>query len=232
MTTYSDQLNIANEYATNVLGNTIRASNVCQLNQLIQYLKEFTENTQHTDFIHQTNNVNSRLILACAFVKKKMTEQVEQNVSYSSNDVRGSENGIEIKVNDEDTFPDWLPDAASNVNFNDVIGGGAAITAIREALVFPKLFPVICARLNATPSQSVLLYGPPGTGKSLIARATANKVEAHFFKASCAELTSKWVGGSEKLIKSLFEHARYLCVCVLTLCLDNMSSRTRKRQKY
>lgn len=48
----------------------------------------------------------------------------------------------------------------------------------------------------------------PGTGKSLIARATANEVNFSYFKASGAELTSKWVGESEKLLRSLFVTAR------------------------
>jgi len=39
----------------------------------------------------------------------------------------------------------------------------------------------------------------------MIARATAGEISATFFTASCAELTSRWVGGSEKKLKSLFD---------------------------
>lgn len=51
----------------------------------------------------------------------------------------------------------------------------------------------------------------------MIARATANEVNASYFKSSCAELTSKWVGGSEKLIRSLFVSARKVTQSIIFL---------------
>jgi SpoVK/Ycf46/Vps4 family AAA+-type ATPase len=38
-------------------------------------------------------------------------------------------------------------------------------------------------------------------------RATANEADVAYFAASGADLTSKWVGGSEKLVRSLFATA-------------------------
>jgi vacuolar protein-sorting-associated protein 4 len=59
----------------------------------------------------------------------------------------------------------------------------------------------------------------------LLARATANEVSSAYFKASCADLTSKWVGGSEKLIRSLFVSARNSCPSIIFLDeIDSIAS--------
>jgi len=68
-------------------------------------------------------------------------------------------------------------------------------------------YPIIFKRSKSRRATGVLLFGPPGTGKSMIARATACEISATFYTASCAELTSRWVGGSEKKLKSLFQTA-------------------------
>lgn len=102
----------------------------------------------------------------------------------------------------------WTTVGDCGVYFCDIFGSDDVIQVIRESTIFPFLFPVLFRKANARPCQGLLMYGPPGTGKSMIARATATEAKASFFNASCAELTSKWVGGSEKLVRGLFKEAR------------------------
>jgi len=91
----------------------------------------------------------------------------------------------------------------TNVFFDEIHGCSEAIMDISESIVIPLKYPAIFKRSKTRRSTGILLYAPPGTGKS----ATACDISATFFTASCAELTSRWVGVSEKKLKSLFETA-------------------------
>ncbi|MHA1682753.1 MAG: AAA family ATPase [Promethearchaeota archaeon] len=94
-----------------------------------------------------------------------------------------------------------------DVSWSDVAGLARVKQALREAIVLPIIKPEIFKGARK-PWTGILLFGPPGCGKTLMAKAAANECTATFYSADSASLVSKWLGESEKLIKTLFELAR------------------------
>ena len=66
----------------------------------------------------------------------------------------------------------------------------------------------LARRHGVEPLNGVLLTGPPGTGKTTVAKVLAAEARCSFYPASSADLSSRWVGDSEKAIARLFARAR------------------------
>ncbi|XP_053106598.1 ATPase family AAA domain-containing protein 2 isoform X2 [Hemicordylus capensis] len=100
----------------------------------------------------------------------------------------------------------------SSVRFDSVGGHSSHISALKEMVVFPLLYPEVFERFKIQPPRGCLFYGPPGTGKTLVARALANECSQGdrriaFFMRKGADCLSKWVGESERQLRLLFDQA-------------------------
>jgi len=94
-----------------------------------------------------------------------------------------------------------------SVTLKDIAGLEIAKQALREAIVLPLMRPDLFSGARR-PWRGILLFGPPGCGKTLLAKATAAEVKATFFNVSASAIISKWLGESEKLVRTLFQLAR------------------------
>ncbi|KAI4882738.1 hypothetical protein NFI96_028545 [Prochilodus magdalenae] len=108
-----------------------------------------------------------------------------------------------------------------NVRWDDIIGLEAAKRLVKEAVVYPIKYPQLFTGI-LSPWKGLLLYGPPGTGKTMLAKAVATECNTTFFNISASSIVSKWRGDSEKLVRVLFELARYHAPS--TIFLDELES--------
>eukprot|EP00566_Odontella_aurita_P020476 CAMPEP_0113564560 /NCGR_PEP_ID=MMETSP0015_2-20120614/21689_1 /TAXON_ID=2838 /ORGANISM="Odontella" /LENGTH=369 /DNA_ID=CAMNT_0000466659 /DNA_START=1 /DNA_END=1106 /DNA_ORIENTATION=+ /assembly_acc=CAM_ASM_000160 len=89
---------------------------------------------------------------------------------------------------------------------NAAAAGGGDSTSAELSLAAAEAEEL--ALLGLTPVKGLLLYGPPGCGKTALAREISRALRARSPKiVSAPELLDRWVGGSEKLVRSLFSDA-------------------------
>ncbi len=104
-----------------------------------------------------------------------------------------------------------------DVSFDDIGGLDSQIQQVRDAIELPFRHPELYRAYGLRAPKGILLYGPPGSGKTLIAKAVANALShqetgarTYFLSIKGPELLNKFVGETERQIRSIFARARAL----------------------
>lgn len=108
-----------------------------------------------------------------------------------------------------------------NLSYADIGGLDTQIEQIRDAVELPYLHPELFRRYELPAPKGILLYGPPGCGKTLIAKAVAHSlaekvaamtgndhIHSYFLTVKGPELLNKYVGETERRIRTIFQRAR------------------------
>ena len=160
--------------------------------------------------VHNTNNTNENEVTKSKFLLNR----------YPETKGKGPDTDLIEMLEQE------VVETNPNVKFEDIADLESAKKTLQETVFLPLIIPEFFKGIRRA-WRGVLLYGPPGTGKTLLAKALATQGQTTFFNVHSSSFASKWRGESEKLVRLLFEMARFYAPT--TIFIDEVDSLCSKR---
>ena len=201
---------IKNKNINNNLNNNIipdKNLNINSENQnIIQNQNQNLKSNNNLNNLNNLNNINKFNITPQKFnsinnIPSDKTQSKQNQQSKNKKSIHDiEEDEMDSKITSE------IMSSSPGVKFSDIVGMSDLKQMINEIIIIPAIRPDLFTGV-LKPQRGILLFGPPGTGKTMIAKAIASECSSTFFNISASSLTSKWVGESEKTVRSLFKLA-------------------------
>ena len=193
------------------------------------YLNNINNNQKKSNKKNKNKNNDSRIN---SNYNNNINNSFNQNYQNNKNNIPPRNNQTN-SASSEDTSMDEkilseIMQKSPGVKFSDIIGMKDMKQTLYEIIILPTIRPDLFTGIRK-PQRGILLFGPPGTGKTVIAKAIASECKSTFFNISASSLTSKWVGESEKTVKSLFKIAYQKAPSIIFI--DEIDSILSKRSE-
>lgn len=115
-----------------------------------------------------------------------------------------------------------------NLDWNSFGGYKHLINDLKRLALWPLDHPQAFKRFGIKPPSGVLLYGPTGCGKTMLVNTLASNVPMNFISVKTNQIFSKYLGESERKIRSIFQLAVKSKPCILFI--DNIDAIACRRE--